>query len=378
MIRVFLLLVSFLFAKEIVVTKYLEQRPDIGVFISAPKGVEKIIHMDFTVLDHFNVFYNKTKPYTFKFSFNKNKLKVIYKKNNRIFKTKIYISNSSKYFPFLVHKAIYDINKFFNFKGGEFLTRKIVYSVLTAPKEASIYLADYTLSYKKLLINGGLNVFPKWANKEQTAIYFTKYQRMPVLYKYNIYTGKLKKILTSPGLLIVSDVSKRGLLLTLALKDNPDVYLYKNKKLIQITTYPGIDVNGKFFGDKIAFISNRYGMPLVFVKDLQTGLISRVLYHGKNQVGMDTFNDKMVISSRETNKAFSPNTFNLFLVNKDDDSLRRLTLKGQNMFPNFSIDGNSIMFIKRENFYSKIGIIRLNENKIFYYKLNKRLQSFDW
>jgi len=177
---------------------------------------------------------------------------------------------------------------------------------------------------------------------------------------------------------VVSDVSDKGTLLTLALKGAPDVYLMKNKKLIRITTYPGVDVSGKFWGDKIVFISDRFGNPYVFQKDLKTGDVTRVLYHGKNQVGVDTYKDYMVISSRETDNAFSKNTFNLFLVNINDDSLKRLTFVGQNMFPNFSVDGNSIMFIKRENFSSKIGIIRLNENKIFYYKLNKILQSFDW
>lgn len=86
----------------------------------------------------------------------------------------------------------------------------------------------------------------------------------------------------------------------------------------------------------------------------------------------------MVVSVRESANAFSDNTFNLFLLNKNDDSLKRLTFGGQNMYPNFSVDGNSIMFIKRENFFSKIGIIRLKENKVFYYKLPKILQSFDW
>ena len=103
-----------------------------------------------------------------------------------------------------------------------------------------------------------------------------------------------------------------------------------------------------------------------------------MLYHGKNQVGVDAYKDYLVISTRETNNAFSKNTFNLFLMNKNDDSLKRLTFTGQNSYPNFSVDGNSIMFIKRENFYSKIGIIRLDENKVFYYPLPKILQSFDW
>jgi len=197
----------------------------------------------------------------------------------------------------------------------------------------------------------------------------------------NLRTGKMEKILTSQGLLIVSDVKKDKLLLTLAPNGQPDVYEYdlNDKKLTKLTDYKGIDVNGKFWGDdKVVFVSDRYGTPMVFSKNLKNGRIQRVLYHGKNQVGVDAYKNYLVVSTRETNNAFSKNTFNLFLVNKDDDSLKRLTFKGQNSYPNFSVDGNSIMFIKRENFYSKIGIIRLNENKVFYYPLPKILQSFDW
>jgi len=384
---VFLLLfVIGLFAKELVITKYLENKPNIVVNFKGPKPVEKILKMDFTVLDHFNVKYNtndiNNTAMEFLFTYNKNKklLDVKYLQNNKLILEKKYKSLTYAFFPFLVHRAVYDINEYFNMPSAKFLIRKVVYSLLVAPKEASIYLSDYSLSYKKLLINGGLNIFPRWADVNQTTIYFTKYTRLPTLYKYNIYTGKLQKILSSQGLLIVSDVDpKKGILLTMAPKGMPDVYLYKNNKLIQITHYPGIDVSGKFWGDdKIVFISNRYGLPLVFQKNLKTGMVTRVLYHGKNQVGVDTYKNLMVISTRESSNAFKPNTFNLFLVNENDDSLKRLTFGGQNMFPNFSVDGNSIMFIKRENFFSKIGIIRLNENKIFYYRLPKLLQSFDW
>ena len=370
----------FLFSNEIVITKYLENKPIIGINFNGPKDVEKILKMDFTVLDHFKTEYNETNTsMNFDFIYKNNTLTVKYIQNSQIKLIKTYKSNSYAFFPFLVHQAVYDINKYFNMPSAKFLIRKVVYSLLIAPKEANIYLADYTLSYKKLLISGGLNIFPKWADEKQKVIFFTKMEKLPVLYMYNIYTGKLTKILSSEGMVIVSDVNKNGdILLTLAPNGNPDVYLLRKNQLIKITNYKGIDVNGKFWGDKIAFISDRYGRPYVFAKDLKTGLVSRVLYHGKNQVGMDTFDKKMVISSRESNNAFAPNTFNLFLVNQEDDSLKRLTFIGQNMFPNFSVDGNSIMFIKREKFFSKIGIIRLNENKIFYYKLRKILQSFDW
>ncbi len=376
----FLFLAVFLYAKEYVITKYLTNRPSISVEYNGPKEVKKILDMDFKVLDHFNLDSNSSIKFLFSYSKKDKTLEVKYLKNDNLILIKKYKSYSYAYFPFLVHRAVYDINEYMNMPSAKFLIRKVIYSLLVAPKQANIYLADYTLSYKKRIITGGLNIFPKWANENQTEIYFTKYERLPVLYKYNLLTGKLTKILTSQGMLIVSDVKKDKLLLTLALKSQPDVYLLdlKTKKLLRITNYPGIDVNGKFWGKKVVFVSDRYGLPFVFSKDLSTGKVTRVLYHGKNQVGVDSYKNYLVISSRETDNSFKPNTFNLFLVNSNDDSLKRLTMRGQNMFPNFSVDGSSIMFIKRENFFSKIGIIRLEENKVFYYKLNKILQSFDW
>jgi len=377
------LFISFVFAKEIVITKYLEDKPKISLSFVGPPQVKKILDMDMTVLDHFNYSYDTKNDIRFEFFYDKPQrlLTVKYIKNNNIVKVKKYKSNSYAFFPFLIHKAVYDINEYFNLPSAKFLIRKVIYSILVAPKESAIYLSDYTLSYKRRLISGGLNIFPKWADEKQTEIYYTKLQRKADLYKYNIYTGAKEKLLSSQGLLIVSDVKDGKILLTMAPKGQPDVYMYdtQSNDLRRITTYNGIDVNGKFWGDdKIVFVSDRYGTPYVFSKDLKTGNIQRVLYHGKNQVGVDTYQNYLTISSRETDNAFKPNTFNLFLINKEDDSLKRLTFGGQNMFPNFSVDGNSIMFIKRENFFSKIGIIRLNENKVFYYPLPKILQSFDW
>jgi len=372
----------YILANELVITKYFNEKPKIDIYFSGDKNVLKILKMDLTVLDHFNYKINQDNnaPYRFEFNYSNKKLTVNYFEKNILKSKKTYKSNSYAYFPFLVHKAVYDINEYFGLPQAKFLIRKVVYSMLTAPKQANIYISDYTLSYKKRIISGGLNIFPKWADEKQNMIYYTKLGRLPTLYRLNLRTGKREKILISQGLLIVSDVNKDKLLLTLAPEGEPDVYEYdiSNKKLTRITKYNGIDVNGKFWGERIVFVSDRYGQPMVFSKNLNNNTVERVLYHGKNQIGVDAYKNYLVIGTRETSNAFSNNTFNLFLVNKNDDSLKRLTFKGQNSYPNFSVDGNSIMFIKRENFYSKIGIIRLDENKVFYYPLPKILQSFDW
>jgi len=384
--RIFLIIALFIslaFGKELVITKYFNQKPKISIYFNGPQDVLKILKMDLTVLDHFKYTVNEDSnaPFVFSFEYKNNDLTVKYIHNGSTEKIKIYKSNTYAYFPFLVHKAVYDINEYFGLPKATFLIRKVVYSMLVAPKQANIYIADYTLSYKKRIIAGGLNIFPKWADEKQTSIYFTRLGRKAVLYKFNLITGKKEEILSSEGMLIVSDIKEGKLLITKSKDGQPDVYEYdlNSDDFHRLTTYKGIDVNGKFWGDdKIVFVSDRYGSPMVFSKPLIGSGVKRVLYHGKNQIGVDAYKNYLVISSRETNNAFSKNTFNLFLVNKKDDSLKRLTYKGQNSFPNFSVDGNSIMFIKRENFYSKIGIIRLDENKVFYYPLPKILQSFDW
>ena len=81
-------------------------------------------------------------------------------------------------------------------------------------------------------------------------------------------------------MMICSDVSDDGskLLLSMAPKGQPDVYLYdvKTKNLKQLTNYGGIDVNGQFMDNgKIAFVSDRAGNPNIFTVDINSGLVEQ-------------------------------------------------------------------------------------------------------
>jgi TolB protein len=377
------LLLPLLGKDTLVVEKYVTNRPKIGITFDGPKKVLDMLKVDLKVLDHFNYTINMpgAVPYRFDFTYSGKVLKVTYIRNNHIEKTMVYRSNDPSYFPFLVHKAVYDINNYFYLPKADFLIRKVLYSVVKAPLQADIYLADYSLTYRKRIISGGLNIFPKWADDQQREFFFTKMDYLPTLYKYNIETGMRQKIITSQGMLVASDRKGSQVLLTMAPNGSPDIYLYDmaTRRLKRLTTSSASDVSGRFWGNgKIAFVSDRYGPPLVFEKNLKTGAVRRVFYHGKNQVGVDTYKNYIVVSSRETNNAFGGNTFNLFLMEINSPNVVRLTTKGQNGYPNFSVDGNSIMFIKRVGYGSKIGIIRLREGKVFYYPLARKLQSFDW
>ncbi len=300
---------------------------------------------------------------------------------------KAYSIDDAKLYPFVAHKIAIDINDYIKAPSINWMKRYIVLSTYAGPAKTHIVISDYTLTYKKVIINEGLNIFPKWADAQQTEIYFTKFiNNTPVIVRYNIYTGISSEILKSDGMAIVSSVSKdsKKLLLTLAPIGDPDLFLFdvEKKKTLQLTKYRGIDVSGSFVEDDGAmiFVSDRLGYPNVFYKKLEENApVEQVVYHGKNNSSVSSYKDYVVYSSRETSNDFGSNTFNLYLISTKNDFIRRLTANGLNQSPRFSSDGGSIMFIKSLNHQSALGIIRLDYNKTYLFPLkNIQIQSFDW
>jgi len=288
-------------------------------------------------------------------------------------------------FMFISHTIAYDINEFMGAPSVEWMKRKVIFSRVVAPQKTEIVIADYTLAYQHTVVKGGFNVFPKWANNNQSAFYYSSLDgKKPTLKHVDITTGKSKAIISSNGMMICSDVSKDGkkLLLTMAPKDQPDVYLYdvdtfKTKKL---TSYGGIDVNAQFLDDEtIVFISGRLGYPNVFSKKIGSSSVEQMVYYGKSNAACSAHGEYIVYKARESENAFSTNTFNLHLISTKTDFIRRLTATGVNEFPRFSIDGDAILFIKNYKAQSSIGIIRLNHNKNYLFPLKYgKVQAMDW
>ncbi|MBT8343866.1 MAG: Tol-Pal system protein TolB [Sulfurovum sp.] len=288
--------------------------------------------------------------------------------------------------PFLIHKAISDINNVLKYPSISWINRYVAYAVYTTPGRSEIRLADYTFNYKKTIIKGGLNLFPKWADSRQRSIYYTSYRgTLPTLYKLNIYNGTKTKIASSEGMLVCSDVSKNGskLLLTMAPEGHADIYELdlgtKAKK--RVTNFKGIDVSGRYVDDesRMVFISNRLGYANVFKKSIQGGATSQVVYHGRNNNACDAHGDKIVYSSRESNNAFGDNTFNLYLASTGSSDTRPITTTGANQFPRFSTDGSVILFLKQKGRSTSIGYINLTSQKSLLFPFNDRkVQSIDW
>jgi TolB protein len=99
-----------LFANEIVITKFLQNKPDISIKFSGDRNVLKILKMDLKVLDHFNYKFNNAGDFEVDFEYRNKILTVKYIKNSNVVLIKKYKSNSYAFFPFLVHKAVYDLS----------------------------------------------------------------------------------------------------------------------------------------------------------------------------------------------------------------------------------------------------------------------------
>ncbi|GAA9451501.1 Tol-Pal system protein TolB [Helicobacter pylori] len=295
---------------------------------------------------------------------------------------------SSDLYPFAAHNMAIVVNDYLKAPSIAWMKRLIVFSKYIGPGITNIALADYTMRYQKEIIkNNRLNIFPKWANAEQTEFYYTQYgERTPMILKYNIQKATHENIASSQGMAVVSSVSSDGskILMSLAPDGQPDVYLYDTHKKTKtkITRYPGIDVSGVFLEDdkSMAFVSDRSGYPNIYMKKL--GLkesAEQLLYEGRSNESIDAYKDSIVYVSRENLNEFGKTVFNLNLITLNSKYIRRLTVNGSNQMPRFSMDGRNIMYIKKTPQEYAMGLILLDYNQSFLFPLkNVKIQAFDW
>ncbi len=314
------------------------------------------------------------------------KIKLYDVNQNEIVLNKAYSTASNNRYPFLAHKVSITVNEYLNAPTIKWMDKLVIFSRYKTAKKSEIVISDYTLTFQKVVVSGGLNIFPKWVDDAQESFYYTSYSDdIPVLRKQNVYTAKSTKITSSEGMIVCSDTSKKNskIILTMAPNSQPDIYVYdlKTKIRSRLTKYKGIDVGGSFVENdtKIVFVSDRLKQPNIFAKKIGRKGVERLVYHGKNNSQCTTFDNYIVYSSRETDNEFGGNAFNLYLISTQSDFIRRLTGTGRNQFPKFSEDGDSVLFTKSHKGKSYLGIIRLNYNKSFVFPLKSgKLQSIDW
>lgn len=313
-------------------------------------------------------------------------VKTINARNGQVDAQKIYKISKPNRYPFLAHKIAVELNQKIGAPSIEWMEQFVIFAKYTDSRKSEIVIADYTLSFQKTVVKGGLNLFPKWANRAQSAFFYTSYNELkPTLFKVDVRTGKREKILSSEGMIVCSDVSEDGskILVTMAPNDQADIYLYdlNTKELERVTFYRGIDVNGGFIDDdtRVVFVSDRLGYPNVFVKKFGSRSVEQMVFHGRNNNSVSAMDNYVVYSSREKSSEFGAGVFNLYLASTRTDYIRQLTATGRNLFPRFADDARTIIFIKQYQDQSALGIIRLNANRTYHFPLKVgRIQSIDW
>ena len=75
---------------------------------------------------------------------------------------KSFTTSRENRYPFLAHRTAISINDHFKAPSIKWMDKFVIYSVYQAAGNADIMIADYTLTYKKTIVSGGLNIFPKW------------------------------------------------------------------------------------------------------------------------------------------------------------------------------------------------------------------------
>lgn len=414
-----LCLIGFSYAandKTITITNQIQNIPNIQVISSDENEntikIYKMLVQDLKILGYFNVYYDdtiKTDILKYDTAVQDYKVKnihfiaqVSYKKSGDKFigiltlrdlvtdneEVTEYVQEDKEAYPFISHTMALYLSKYTNAENAGWINKYVIFSKQIDSTRSEIAIADYTFTYQKTLIANGINVFPKWANKEQSEFYYTSINNEATIYKYSLNSSKNQRIISSQGMAIVSDVSSDGskVLMSLSPVGLSDIFLYdvKERKVVQLTTYSGIDVNACFINNdqSFAFVSDRLGYPNVFVQDLYDNGYSRVsqaVFRGRNNSMLATFQDYIVFSSREDNQETNSIGFNLYLISSQSNYIRKLSKTGVNRMPRFSYDGDSIMFLKQSAGESAIGIIRLSINKSFLFPLKSlKIQAFDW
>lgn len=324
------------------------------------------------------------REYILKYSYAKNgvslKVKLLRTSDYIEIFEKSYTVNIASRFPFLAHNAIADINEALGYEDISWMKRNILFSKYISSGKSEIWIADYTLTFSSLLVRGGLNLFPKWAKRNQDSFYYTSYNgSIPTLYKVDMSSGKRKKIISSQGMLVASDVSSDGskILLTMAPNGQPDIYEYDinsgSKK--RLTKFGGIDVNGKYLGDesRIAFVSDRVGGVNIYTKSIGSSSVSLAGHYGNDNSSCDAFGQYLLYSVREGGSD------NIYLGSANSSYVRPLTSSGKNRLPRFSTDGKVILYIKKNGGRNLIGYMNLATKQSALFKMQSgKIQSIDW
>jgi len=256
----------------------------------------------------------------------------------------VFVSNKTGY------KEIYRCD--FDGQGVEQLTNSKSISLTPALSPDGKYIAytDFTLghptlSIKNLLSNrivstvkNGVSIDPAWRNSREVATTLS-------------YEGEQKIYFIRPD----GSVAKR------------------------VTKGTGIDLSPTFSpdGSKMAFVSDRNGLPQIFIQDIQSGEVQRLTFSGRynTQPSWSPVGNKIAYTTWENG-----GEINIFTINADGSDLKQLTEKsGENEAPSWSPDGEMIVFSSNRQGKKKLYVMNsTGENQRGLLKMDGEQTQPNW
>jgi len=224
---------------------------------------------------------------------------------------------------------------------------KIVYAKKVGEAK-ELFLSDYDgANERQLTKTGSINISPFFSPKSEE-VYFTSYMDGdPQLYKVNVYSSKVSRVASFPGIVAAPAISPDGnkIACVLTRDGNSEIYVLdlKGRVIKRLTYHWAIDTSPTWSPDGrlIAFASDRSGRPQVYIMDSDGLNVRRLTYEGR-------YNDSPVWSQRSDRITFVSRTkagrFDIASIDTSGTDYRILTEVGTNENPHFSPDGKHIIF----------------------------------
>lgn len=224
---------------------------------------------------------------------------------------------------------------------------KIVYAKKVGEAK-ELFLSDYDgANERQLTKTSSINISPFFSPKSEE-VYFTSYMDGdPQLYKVNVYSSKVSRVASFPGIVAAPAISPDGnkIACVLTRDGNSEIYVLdlKGRVIKRLTYHWAIDTSPTWSPDGrlIAFASDRSGRPQVYIMDSDGLNVRRLTYEGR-------YNDSPVWSQRSDRITFVSRTkagrFDIASIDTSGTDYRILTEVGTNENPHFSPDGKHIIF----------------------------------
>jgi TolB protein len=218
-------------------------------------------------------------------------------------------------------------------------------------KFSQIYVADFDgKNARPIGKNKALNMSPSWSPSGTKITYTSFINNKPEIYQYNLLTNKTTKMTSGPGNKSGSNWAPSGRTIAYsATTPQGETHIFSMNEFggdvkplseaSSIEVEPAFSPDGKY----LAFTSNRYGKPMLFLKELASGNILRLTYAGWYNASAAWSPDSSTIAFASYDRDID--RWDLFKILVDGTKLERLTVnQGDNEKPTWSPDGRFILF----------------------------------